>query len=142
MGRRAGGHLNVVVDTHSLVWWFANRARLSPTAAGAIQDADRILISPISWWEVGLLVRDGRVTLDRPVGLWINLVLDDRRSTTAPLTPEAAAWAGQLDRDSFPGDPADRLIYATARDLRVPLVSKDGRLHRYAHAARDVDVIW
>jgi PIN domain nuclease of toxin-antitoxin system len=142
VGRRTGGHLNVLVDTHCLVWWFASRARLSPTAAGAIQDADRILISPISWWEVGLLVRDGRVTLDRPLGLWINLVLEDRRSATAALSPEAAAWAGHLDRDAFPGDPADRLIYATARDLRVPLVSKDGRLHRHAGQAGDVDVVW
>jgi PIN domain nuclease of toxin-antitoxin system len=124
------------------VWWFASRARLSSVAADAIADADRILISPISWWEIGLLVRDERIRLDRPLGLWIATVLDDRRSVTAPLTPEAAAWAGQLDRTAFPGDPADRLLYATARDLRVPLVSKDGRLRRHADRAGDVDVIW
>ena len=68
--------------------------------------------------------------------------MEDRRSVTAPLTPEAAAWAGQLDRGTFPGDPADRLIYATARDLRVPLVSKDPRLRDYADRAGDIDVIW
>lgn len=142
MGRGAGDHLSVVVDTHSLVWWFGGRARLSRSATIAIQDADQILISPISWWEIGLLVRDGRVVLDRPLGLWIALVMEDRRSVTAMLTPEAAAWAGQLDRTTFPGDPADRLIYATARDLRVPLVSKDTRLHRHASRTGDVDVIW
>ncbi len=108
----------------------------------AIEEAERVLISPISWWEIGLLTRDGRITLDRPLGLWIALVMEDRRSTTAPLTPEAAAWAGLMDVGSFPGDPADRLIYATARDLRVPLVSKDGRLLRHAQNAGDVDVIW
>jgi PIN domain nuclease of toxin-antitoxin system len=108
----------------------------------SIEDADRILISPISWWEIGLLTRDGRIGLDRPLGHWITLVMEDRRSATAALTPEAAAWAGQLDRGEFPGDPADRLIYATARDLRVSLVSKDGRLQRHAARTGEVDVIW
>lgn len=115
---------------------------MSPAADAAIDQAEQILISPISWWEVGLLVRDGRITLDRPVGSWIVVVMSDRRSVTAPLSPEAAAWAGQLDRTTFPGDPADRMLYATARDLRVPLVSKDGRLRHHARAAKDIDVIW
>lgn len=87
-------------------------------------------------------MRDGRIRLDRPVGHWIAVVMEDRRSVTAPLTPEAAAWAGQLDRAAFPGDPADRLIYATARDLRVPLVSKDERLRQHADRTREIDVIW
>lgn len=116
--------------------------RISPTAIAAMEDADRILISPISWWEIGLLVRDDRIRLDRPLGHWIATVMGDRRSVTAALTPEAAAWAGSLEVGSFPGDPADRLIYATARDLRVPLVSKDGRLHEHAAQAGDVEVIW
>ena len=125
-----------------MVWWFGGRSRLSPTATTSIEDADRILISPISWWEIGLLARDGRIRLDRPVGHWIAVVMEDRRSVTAPLSPEAAAWAGQLDRTAFPGDPADRLIYATARDLRVPLVTKDGRLRQHADRTGDIDVIW
>lgn len=142
MGRRARHPLSVLLDTHALAWWFASRARLSATASAAIDAADLILISPISWWEIGLLVRDGRIALDRPVGNWIAMVMADRRSVTAPLSPEAAAWAGQLDRAEFPGDPADRMLYATARDLRVPLVSKDGRLRRHARETKDIDVIW
>lgn len=134
--------MSVLVDTHCLVWWFGQKGRLSPAATEAIGGTDRVLISPISWWEIGLLVRDGRIALDRPLGHWITLVMEDRRSTTAPLTPAAAAWAGQLARDDFSGDPADRLIYATARDLRVPLVSKDGRLRRYADRSGDIDVVW
>ena len=55
--------------------------------------------------------------------------------------PKAATWAGQLD-DTFPGDTVDRLLYATARDLRVPLVTKDEVMRSYAAAARDVTVIW
>jgi PIN domain nuclease of toxin-antitoxin system len=142
VGCRTGSALNVLVDTHSLVWWFGSRPRLSTRADAAIEAADRVLISPITWWEIGLLARDGRIRFDRPLGLWIDLVFSDRRSTTAALSPEAAAWAGQLDRDAFPGDPADRLIYATAHDLRVPLVSKDWRMREFAQGSGDVDVIW
>lgn len=142
MGRGTGPVLSVLVDTHCLVWLFGRRSRLSAAADAAIEGADHVLISPITWWEVGLLARDGRIRLDRPLGLWIELVLRDRRSITAPLSPEAAAWAGQIGRAAFSGDPADRLIYATARDLRVPLVSKDWRIREFAERSGDVDVVW
>lgn len=115
---------------------------MSAAAIDAIDGADQILISPITWWEIGLLTRDGRIRLDRPLGHWIALVMQDRRSITAPLTPEAAAWAGSMDSRTFPGDPADRLLYATARDLRVPLISKDARLLRHAQGSGEIDVIW
>ena len=89
-----------------------------------------------------MLVRDRRIELDRPFGHWINRVVEDSRSFLAALSPVAAAWAGQIPAGSFPGDPADRLIYATARDLRVPLVTKDERLHGHANRSGDVDVVW
>jgi PIN domain nuclease of toxin-antitoxin system len=68
--------------------------------------------------------------------------MEDERSDLAHLSPTAAASAGQMPAGSFPGDPADRLIWATARDLRVPLVTKDERLHAYALATKEIDVIW
>jgi PIN domain nuclease of toxin-antitoxin system len=125
-----------------LIWWFSGSARISPAASIAIRDAKHLLVSPISWWEVGMLLRDGRIELDRPLGHWITQVMEDSRSMAATLSPVAAAWAGQIPAGSFPGDPADRLLYATARDLRVPLVTKDDRLRGFAARNRDVDVIW
>ena len=89
-----------------------------------------------------MLVRDKRIELDRPLGHWIIRVMEDSRSVLATLSPVAAAWAGQIQAGSFPGDPADRLIYATARDLRIPLVTKDDRLRGYANRSGDVDVVW
>lgn len=50
-------------------------------------------------------------------------------------------WAGQL-HDAFPGDPIDRLLYATARDRRVPLVSKDEPMRAFATTSPEVEVIW
>jgi PIN domain nuclease of toxin-antitoxin system len=58
----------------------------------------------------------------------------------ATLTPSAAISAARLPE--FHGDPADRLIYATARELGVALVSKDTKIREYARRRGDVEVIW
>jgi PIN domain nuclease of toxin-antitoxin system len=130
-----------LLDTHVVVWWQAGGDRLSTNAKRTIDAATALLVSPLSWWEVATLERLGRLDLDRAVSTWVRDLLQDPRITTAPLEPEAAVWAGNLGAD-FPGDPIDRLIYATARDLRVPLISKDERLHGYARGRGEVDVLW
>ena len=131
-----------LLDTHVLLWWLSGGARLSAVASAAIDTAERVLISPISCWEIGMLARAGRIELDRPIASWIAMVFDDRRSGVAQLSPEAAGWAGALDDGRFPGDPADRLIYATALEHRIPLVTKDERLREFAAIAGDVHVVW
>ena len=130
-----------LLDTHVVVWWQAGGDRLSRDARQSIAAAAGLLVSPLSWWEVATLERLGRLDLDRAATIWVRDLLEDPRIATAPLSPEAAVWAGTLGTD-FPGDPIDRLIYATARDLRVPLISKDERLHGYAQDRGEVDVLW
>jgi PIN domain nuclease of toxin-antitoxin system len=130
-----------LLDTHVVVWWQAGGDRLSPNARSAIDAAAALLVSPLSWWEVATLERLGRLDLDRAATAWVRDLLQDPRISTAPLEPQAAVWAGTLGVD-FPGDPIDRLIYATARDLRVPLISKDERLHGFARGRGEVDVLW
>ena len=133
--------MKVLLDTHSLLWWQAGGDRLSQAAVRAIEEADERLISPLTAWEVATLERLGRIILERDPGLWIGDLLRQDRISGAPLTHEAAAWAGTLG-DAFTGDPVDRLLYATARDLRVPFVTKDERLRAFADAVGDVAVIW
>ena len=60
----------------------------------------------------------------------------------APLTTEAAVWAALPDRLTFAGDPIDRMIHASAHDLRVPLVTKDEKLRPHPSQAGDIDGIW
>lgn len=133
--------MTVLLDTHVLIWWQAGGSRLSPAAARAIDGADVVLVSPLSCWELATLHRLGRIILDREPSMWIRDLLQGDRLDIAPLTAEAAAWAGGLG-GAFRGDPVDRLLYATARDLRVPLVSKDERLREFARAAGDISVVW
>ena len=133
--------MSVLLDTHVLLWWLAGSERLSPAAAAAIEGADAVLLSPLTFWETSTLRRLGRVELDRELSAWVQDVLRQPRITMAPLSPEAAAWAGNLGH-GFPGDPIDRLLYATSRDLRVPLISKDDGLRAFAAATGDVDIVW
>jgi PIN domain nuclease of toxin-antitoxin system len=129
----------ILLDTHVLIWWMARTGRLSDEAAAAVARSVA-LVSPISFWELAVLMDRGRVALDREISRWCRDLLASGTVRTASLTPSAAIAAAQLPR--FHGDPADRLIYATARDLGIPLVSKDEKIREYASRYRDVEVIW
>ena len=133
--------MSCLLDTHVVLWWLAGGRRLSTTAAAAIEGADTLFLSPLTFWEAATLRRLGRIELDRELNVWVQDVLRQSRVQVAALSPEAAAWAGDLG-PSFPGDPIDRLLYATSRDLRVPLISKDDGLRAFASVTGDVAVVW
>lgn len=135
----------VLVDTHALLWWQAQPdqarpERISISAWERIMAASCVLVSPISCWEVGMLVGKERIRLDRPTAAWIRDVLATDSIGVAELTPGIAVAAAELA--DFHGDQADRFLYATARSLDVPLLSKDRLLHGYAETDRTVTVIW
>ena len=87
-------------------------------------------MSPMSCWEVASLVRRGRLGLTAPVGPWIAAALSRDRVELLPLSPATAIFAGSL-AEPFPGDPADRLIYATALTQEAQLVTKDARIRDF-----------
>jgi PIN domain nuclease of toxin-antitoxin system len=120
----------IVLDTHVWIWWRADSARLSAPGAQAIAEADRIGVSTISVWELGMLVRRGRISLDRNVARWVRQALSDARIAVLPPDPDVTLAAALLD-DDFPGDPADRVIYAAARQAGARLVTRDARIARF-----------
>lgn len=102
--------------------------RLSAAARRAIDGADQIGISTTSVFEVAELERRGRLTLDAPVRRWVHQALARERLEALPLTTEIAIDAGQL---MFDADPADRVIYATARAADAAIVTRDERMHAF-----------
>jgi PIN domain nuclease of toxin-antitoxin system len=126
----------IILDTHAWIWWLADPDRLSAKARAAIGHADRLAICAISCWELGMLVAKGRLELDRDVGLWIQQALAQPRCALLPLTPEIAVKSAGLE--DGPGDPADRMILASALIERAPVVSRDRHLRRFA----EVRTIW
>jgi len=121
----------IVLDTHVWLWWLTAPERLSRAAEQAIEQTSRIGVSTLSAWEVAMLVARGRISLDRDVGLWVGQALADAR--VEPLAPgaEVAVAAGLLDARGFPGDPVDRLIYATARSTGATLVTRDAAIRSF-----------
>jgi PIN domain nuclease of toxin-antitoxin system len=121
----------IVLDTHAWLWWAAEPVKLSRAAQDTIDHAERIGIATISCWEVAMLVEAGRIELDRPAGAWIEQALADARTQSLPLTSTVAVQAALLGREGFVGDPADRIIYATARNAGARLVTRDKSLRTF-----------
>jgi len=128
----------IVLDTHAWVWWVGETGDLSLAAEGSISEAEAIGISTISCWEVAMLVARGRLELTLEVGRWVATALAMPRVVELQLDARTATRAGELDRKTFPGDPADRIIYATALERGVRLVSQDTGITKFDPAR----VVW
>lgn len=120
----------VVLDSHVVHWWSAEPDRISAAASRAIGDADELAVADISWFELAWLARHERIVLTIPIGSWLQLLA--RQVRTIQVTPAIAARAVDLP-SSFPGDPADRLIYSTAVENGWRLITKDRRLRAHRH---------
>lgn len=121
----------VVLDTHAWLWWAASPERLGEGARRAIAEAESIHVAAISAWEVVMLERKGRIALDRSPAEWVRQALSQPGVVAVPLDPPIAVAAGALDGEGVPTDPADRMIYATARSLGATLVTKDRALREF-----------
>lgn len=109
--------------------WSIDAADLiSPSARAAIEEADELAVAAISWFELAWLAHHGRILVRIPVRSWVQALAQQVR--TLAITPAIADIAVGLPA-SFPGDPADRLIYATAVEHGIHLVTRDERLRAH-----------
>ena len=109
----------------------------------ALERADEVLVSAVTCWEVATLLAAGRIRFDRSVTAWFADLEADERFEIVPLSPHSALVGYDLERASFHGDPADRMIYATAVDQRAPLVTADTRITQFAQSSSPpITVIW
>lgn len=123
----------VVLDTHALVWLVVGDSRLRLAARTSIEVAaqeQQLWVSAITPWEIGMLVAKGRLVLDRDVMDWLQSALALPGIRLAPVAPAVALASTRLPGELH-GDPADRLILATARQLGATLVTADAALLAY-----------
>ena len=131
----------ILLDTCAAIWLQAGSA-FRPEGEAALQEAQRIgtqvLVSPITAWEIGLLVSKGRLVLSLPPLTWFDQLLE-LGVDLAPLTPDILIASSQLPGPPL-RDPADRIVAATARAMRYRLITRDRPLLDFA-ASGQVEAI-
>jgi len=122
--------VRALLDTHILIWWLNDRARLSPAQQQVLAAADRespVLVSDISLWEVATLYSLGRIQLSLPLREWLEKAVAPPLVRRQDISPAVAAESASLP-DTFHRDPADRILVATARLLGATLLTQDQRI--------------
>lgn len=120
----------LILDTCAIIFDSLDPGRLSKKASAAIAQADTagtLACCDISLWEIAMLVAKGRLDPGTDSQKFINLVLAARNITVLPITPEIAARSTQPDFCPH-GDPADRIIAASALLHKSKLVTSDQKL--------------
>lgn len=118
----------LLLDTHVVHWWSAEPHRVSDPAREALEAADDLAVAAITWYELAWLAHHERIVLNIPVRSWLEGLGAQLRTIGGNL--KIADTAAALPA-SFPGDPADRMIYATAIEHGLKLVSKDGAIGKH-----------
>ena len=114
---------SILLDTHAWAWTLAGDDRLSNAARAALERAETVLISPISFFEIGQKVRLGKWPEMAPFVNQLAPLLAEQGGSIAALEPNIAIDAAMMDWDHR--DPFDRLIAATALYYGLPLISTD-----------------
>jgi PIN domain nuclease of toxin-antitoxin system len=120
----------VLLDTHVVHWWSSEPQRVSGPASEILDQADELVVAAITWFELAWLAKHERIVVDLPVRSWLSALATQVR--TIGVTPAIADTAVALP-SSFPGDPADRMIFATAIEHGLRLVTKDRAIRDHAH---------
>ena len=124
----------LLLDTHVWIWLMnGDPALRGSPAVPAIEQAARevrVGVAAISVWEVGMLEAKGRTILPMDGMLWIENALAAPGVRLIPLSPDIAIQSTRLP-GAFHGDPADRMLVATARCRGCLLVTRDQRILDY-----------
>ncbi len=119
--------MRLLLDTHIWLWSLLEPGRLTKRVARAMErEGAELWLSPISIWELLILVDKGRLSLAAPPGEWVTTALRRAPFQEAPVTHEVALETRNVRLSHL--DPADRFLIATARVFDLKLVTADERL--------------
>jgi PIN domain nuclease of toxin-antitoxin system len=126
--------VNLLLDTHALVWAESASAKLGQTSRSPLDKANALWVSPISTFELARLIAPGRLSLNKPLMAWLDGARGHLGFQDAVFSHAIAAAAYQLPGELHK-DPADRILVATAREHGHVLLTADEMLLGYPHVA-------
>lgn len=128
--------MNILLDTHTLLWFVAGDSKLSNTAREAIESADNsALVSVASLWEMGIKISLGKLDIGMPFN---EFVRDEVTGNGMDLLGITASHVARIIQMPFHHrDPFDRLLIAQAEEEGIPIVGRD-----HAFSAYGATLIW
>jgi PIN domain nuclease of toxin-antitoxin system len=114
----------VVLDTSALLYWTLDPAKLSLQASQAIEQAEKVVISSISVWEIELKVKHGKLSIPLPMAEYVAFL--SQIDVLEIFAVDVQGWLDNLELPWEHRDPADRTIVALAARLDCPLLTTDG----------------
>lgn len=122
--------MNLLLDTHVLLWALAGDKRMRPAARRVIEDtANTVYVSAATAWEIAIKAGLGRVRIPPNVAKWFPDELERSQFLALPITIPHALAVERLPRHH--DDPFDRLLVAQAKTESLTLVTHDRNLRRY-----------
>lgn len=128
----------ILLDTCVLIWDAIEPNKLTPKAKKAIDYSENeLIICDISIWEISMLIKKNRLTVDDSSSGFTNLILQSRNFQIQQITPEIAELSVNFGSE-INNDPADRLIAATSILKNIPIITADQNLRD----ATILETIW
>ena len=127
----------ILLDTHIWVWLMEGSQR--EIAASCRKSLERasvesvLVVSVMSVWEVAMLDVKARIQLSLDCRAWVDKALTAPGIRLQALTPAIAIESTRLP-SAIHGDPVDRILIATARQIGASLATRDDRILQYARA--------
>lgn len=119
--------MKLLLDTHIWIWSLLEPEKMTPRVRRALEDpTNEKWLSPISVWELVILVEKKRVLLTVSVDEWVAQSMTMAPLKEAPLTTEIALATGKTRLPHR--DPADAFLAATAKAFDLTLVTSDARM--------------
>jgi len=118
--------MNLLLDTHVLLWWLDDHPTLSKVARSAIADGGNLVfISAAAIWEIRIKQALGKLEIPPD----FRIILDQQPCETLPITADHAHMISELP--AYHRDPFDRMLVAQAKVEGLTLVTRDKHLKQY-----------
>lgn len=121
----------MVIDSHALLWWLEGDRRLPPVVRERLDRAgdgeEAYCVASVTFWELRMKELRGQIEPTRPIREWPRIL--GKLGWLTQVDTTSAIWMLSAELDWGHGDPADRMIAATAIIRGTGVLSKDRRFH-------------